>query len=280
MIKSPLRYPGGKSKLVKEISKYIPINFNEFREPFFGGGSVSFYFVNKYPNKIYRASDRNLDLVCFWQQLKDNPQQLYKEVLQIYESFRGNEGKRLFNIIMNRRNENLTCFQRAVDFFVLNRITYSGTVDSGGFSNQAFQKRFTKSSIDRLLEAHKIIRYIDIIHSDFEVLINDPGENVFIYLDPPYYSKSNSKLYGKRGNLHTEFDHLRLYEALRNSTHLWLLSYDDDDFIRNLYSDFFIEVINVTYGTGNNKKQTELLIANYDLKKIFNEKVSKTLTLI
>ena len=263
MIKSPLRYPGGKSKLVKKISKYIPIDFTEFREPFFGGGSVSFFYVNQFPERIYKATDINLDLVCFWQILKESPQILYREVLKIKHGF--TDGKALFNFIMNRRDKNLDCFQRAVDFFILNRITYSGTVDSGGYSEQAFKKRFTLSSIERLIEAHQIVRHIQIEHADFEKLINEEGENVFIYLDPPYYSKEKSKLYGKKGNLHTGFDHERLYKTLLKTKHKWLLSYDDSEYIKNLYADFSIIEIDVTYGTSKNKKQKEILIANYEL---------------
>ncbi len=52
MIKSPLRYPGGKSKAIKQISKLIP-QFDEFREPFVGGGSVFIYLKQKYPHKIF-----------------------------------------------------------------------------------------------------------------------------------------------------------------------------------------------------------------------------------
>jgi DNA adenine methylase len=43
MIKSPLRYPGGKSKAIDQIAEYIPDSFSEYREPFVGGGSVFIY---------------------------------------------------------------------------------------------------------------------------------------------------------------------------------------------------------------------------------------------
>ena len=274
LIKSPLRYPGGKSKLVKIISKYIPRDYKEFREPFFGGGSVSFYAIQAInPNATYKASDLNYDLVCFWTVLKEKPYELVEAIRNVKENFRN--GYELFNIIMARRNRNLDTFQRAIDLFVLNRITYSGTVDSGGYSEQAFKKRFTDSSINRLLEAAKIIKKIDIIHADYEILLKEPGEDVFIYLDPPYYSKSKSKLYGIRGSLHTNFNHEKLANVLSKIKHKWLLSYDDCEYIRKLYSDFEIVTIEVTYGTGSNKRQKEILIANYDLVEVFLQNESR-----
>ncbi len=59
------------------------------------------------------------------------------------------DGRKLFKDLTNTETK-FNSFEKAVRFFVLNRITFSGTVDSGGYSEQAFQKRFTESSIDRI----------------------------------------------------------------------------------------------------------------------------------
>lgn len=66
MIKSPLRYPGGKSKAIDQIAEYIPNNFSEYREPFVGGGSVFIYLKQKFPHIKFWINDLNRELFLFW----------------------------------------------------------------------------------------------------------------------------------------------------------------------------------------------------------------------
>jgi len=270
MIKSPLRYPGGKSRAVKYIYQFIP-EYYEFREPFFGGGSVSFYCNQIRSNAKYYASDINYDLYCFWNILKQQPDELIEEVSRIKKTYE--DGKRLFYEILERRENALTDFQRAVDFFVLNRITFSGVVDSGGYSNQSFHKRFTISSIDRLKMAHEVVKEIDFTSNDYSNLLFKEGKDVFIFLDPPYYSATKSKLYGKNGTLHTNFDHKLFFENLKNCKYKWLITYDDSDFIKDLFKDFYIIDWKLQYGMNNYKQEKaskgeELLIGNYNIEEV------------
>ncbi len=268
MIKSPLRYPGGKSKAVKFLAQFIPKDFKEFREPMFGGGSLTLYLAQLYPNRKFIGGDLNKDLICFWQSLKENPEELIERVKLLKKQFHNN-GRELYSYLISRREKKKDCLQRGVEFFVLNRITFSGTVDSGGYSEQAFQKRFTDSSIERLKEVVPVIKRIEFFHGDYSVLLQKEGEGVVIYLDPPYYGNKNSRLYGKRGNLHSEFNHRRLFEEVKKTSHRVLITYDDNDFIRELYKDFYQLEWNLNYGmssfTGKNKRGKELLIANFPL---------------
>jgi DNA adenine methylase len=75
MIKSPLRYPGGKSKSINQISKFIP-DFNEYREPFVGGGSLFIYLKQLSPDKKFWINDLYKPLYYFWFQTKSNPEEL------------------------------------------------------------------------------------------------------------------------------------------------------------------------------------------------------------
>ncbi|MEW6701573.1 MAG: DNA adenine methylase, partial [Bacteroidota bacterium] len=75
MIKSPLRYPGGKSKAIDSISKLIP-DFTEFREPFVGGGSVFVYLKQKFPSRNFWINDIYQNLYHFWNECKENPNKL------------------------------------------------------------------------------------------------------------------------------------------------------------------------------------------------------------
>ncbi len=276
MIKSPLRYPGGKSRAVKFLYQFIPA-YREFREPFFGGGSVMFYCMQMNQEARYQANDLNYDLFCFWNQLNLNKDRLIETIWEIKNNRKN--GRELFYELLETRKNGLSDFQRAVDFFVLNRITFSGVVDSGGYSEQAFQKRFTNSSIERLEKAYEIVKNVEFTATDYTKILHASGEDVFIFLDPPYFSATRSKLYGKRGALHEQFDHKRFAQEMKKCPHKWLITYDNSDFIRELFSDYFQLEWELQYGMNNYKrnfasKGKELLIANYPLKRKSKNKKS------
>jgi len=269
MIKSPLRYPGGKSRAIKFLKDFVP-KFDEMREPFFGGGSMTFHYAQEHPNVDFYASEINYDLYCMWQRLKVEPRKLVAEVRRIRTEH--TDGKALYREILDRRNDLLSDFQRAVDFFVLNRITFSGVADAGGYSNAAFDKRFTLSSIERLQKAHEIAKKINFYKGDYSQLLNlkTDSQAVFIFLDPPYYTTAKSRLYGKKGSVHALFNHTELFEQLKKCPHKWLLTYDNSEFIKTLYKEFYTIEWELQYGMNNYKKSKaakgkELLISNYKI---------------
>lgn len=267
-VKSPLRYPGGKSKAVDQIIPLIPNDFNEFREPFVGGGSVFIAVKQRLKNNaLFKINDLNYDLYCFWIQIKENLPQLIERLNYIKKNVLN--GKELFEFYM-KNDKDLGDLERAVRFFVLNRITFSGTVDSGGYSQQAFEKRWTQSSIDRLKFLSPLLQDVEISHGDYEQLLFQEGENVFIFLDPPYLEPQRSKLYGKKGILHTSFDHERFAENMKMCKHRWLITYDDNPNIRKLFDFANIYEWELQYGMTNYKQKRarkgyELFISNYDL---------------
>lgn len=264
MIKSPLRYPGGKNRAVKLISTILP-EFDEFREPFLGGGSIFVHTKQRFPNKKFWVNDLYLELFKFWEIAQKDIDSLLKKIYEWKNQFP--IGKELHTFL----NNNLTNFndlERATAFFIYNRITFSGTSLSGGYSEHAFKGRFTESSIQRLIPFSKVIQNSIITNHDYEELITKEGKNVFIFLDPPYYSATKSALYGKNGNLHKSFDHIRFAEIMKVCKHKWLITYDDSEYIRNLFSFANIIPWDLTYGmrnvsSGSNQKGKELFISNY-----------------
>ena len=267
MLKSPLRYPGGKSRAVETIAKLVP-DFDEFREPFLGGGSVFVYLRQRFPNKKYWVNDLYAELYKFWEMTQKDVDSLIAKVHEWKEKF--TIGKELYKFL----NENLEKFndlERAAAFFIFNRITFSGTTLSGGYSEGAFTGRFTESSIKRLNDLRQVINGSLITNCDYEDVVQKDGENVFIFLDPPYYSATKSALYGKNGNLHKSFDHKRFAKNMKNCPHKWLITYDDSKYIRDLFSFANITPWNLKYGMRNiteNSDQNgkELFISNYAFK--------------
>jgi DNA adenine methylase len=264
VVRSPLRYPGGKSRAVKVISPLLP-SFDEYREPMVGGGSLFCHVRQQFPEKKFWINDLYHPLFCFWEQLQESHEDVIKQIRYWRKEF--GEGKQLHRFL----GEHLPHFnpvETAAAFFIFNRITFSGTTESGGFSSQAFTSRFTDSSIERLIPFEDILKGVRISNMDYQAVISAPGKNVFLFLDPPYYSATRSALYGKNGALHKNFDHQRFADSMKSCPHRWLITYDDSEFIRELFSFAFIIPWQLTYGMRNitpqsNQTGKELFISNF-----------------
>ena len=262
-ITTPLRYPGGKSRAINDIMPMIP-EFKEFREPFVGGGSVFIQLKQQYPEKNFWINDFNSELYLLWHVAKTNMQKLTFKINEIKENYKN--GRALYHYLVEEEFKDE--IDRAARFFVLNRITFSGTTDSGGYSQKAFEGRFTESSINRLNKINPILSGIEITNLDYEELVVKDGNDVFIFLDPPYLSSKKSKLYGKNGNLHFNFDHERFAYVMSTCKHKWLITYDDSPEIRKLFSFANIKEWNLQYGMNNVGSETaksgkELFVFNY-----------------
>ncbi|VBB48329.1 DNA (Cytosine-5-)-methyltransferase [uncultured Paludibacter sp.] len=274
MIKSPLRYPGGKSRAVDLISTLIP-EYDEFREPFLGGGSVFIYAKQRFPFKKYWINDIYFELYKFWEMSQKDVDALIDKIYEWKEKYP--IGKELYQFLNNHLDD-FGDLERAAAFFVYNRITFSGTTLSGGYSEGAFTGRFTESSIKRLNDFAKVVNGSTITNFDYEDVLKKDGNNVFIFLDPPYYSATKSALYGKNGDLHKSFNHKRFAENMKKCKHKWLITYDDSEYIRELFSFANIIPWDLVYGMRNitensNQKGKELFISNY-LDKLPNQQLS------
>lgn len=263
LIKSPLRYPGGKSRLVEEILARFPEDFDnswEFREPFVGGGSVFITVRQLYPECKVWINDKNTELINFWTKVRDNLPDLVKEIRLIKEEYAGKGGRQLYKFLINCEN-----LDPAVRFFCLNRITFSGTTKSGGYSEQAFRERFTDSSIDRLELMKGLLDGVVITNYDFllPMLSETKKSDCLIFLDPPYLTAEQHGLYGKNGNLHKGFSHIALCAAVKRTEHLILMTYDGCQEIKDMYHLFNQEDFSLLYSMRNNEHGEEVFITNY-----------------
>ncbi len=273
MIKSPLRYPGGKSRAIDKIIPLIPA-FEEFREPFVGGGSVFLTLKQLYPDRKFWINDLYFELYKFWEYVQKDLESIINQVNTWKNEYQN--GKELHQFL----TKNIAGFddiKRASAFFVFNRITFSGTTEAGGFSEQAFQNRFTITSIERLELLNQVVRGIEITNNDYKEVVEKEGKNVFIFLDPPYFSATKSALYGKKGTLHKGFDHERFAETMKKCTHNWLITYDNCEYIKELFSFAHIAEWDLMYGMRNQTQTSdqlgkEIFISNYLIPSLSNNK--------
>ena len=258
--KSPLRYPGGKTRACKiieqELLKYTDLSkYSSIVSPFFGGGSFEFYLQNKYNYDII-ANDKFEPLYQFWQTAKSDQNKLCTLLATLRPCSK--EKFKEYREGILKLNDPL---MRAAHYFVINRCSFSGATLSGGFSKQAANSRFTESSIARVkaLNLSKTSFY----NQDYtKFLCRRYYLEALIFLDPPYYLEKGSKLYGKNGDMHEAFTHSMLAALLKENTN-WVLCYNDCDYIRNLYEGYTIISVNWSYGMNKTKKSSEILILSF-----------------
>lgn len=279
LIKSPLRYPGGKSRAIEKMKYLIPKDFEEYREPFVGGASFFVYLKQKFTKVKFWINDLNSELYFFWKAVQIDSEKLAKEVAKIKrERIKGQE---LFDELVNVDVNRITELERGVRFFVLNRITFSGVVEAGGYSELAFVGRFTDTSIERLANLGKIMDGVKITNLDYREVLVGGSKTVFTFLDPPYFKATKSKLYGKNGILHTGFNHDEFAGAMESCQHSWLITYDDSPEIRKNFEFANIYEWELQYGMNNYKqgkadKGNELFISNYSLPIKSNTKTPRS----
>ena len=256
-MKTPLRYPGGKSRAVKHILPLIPEDCGELCSPFLGGGSVELA-VAKRGTKVH-GYDIFKPLVWFWESLLSTPDQLadaadsYRVLHDDYEGKRGLLKEVFHRIREELRAESTYSLDNAAKFYAINRSSFSGATFSGGWSKRASYARFTDSSIERIRnfkEPNLTVRC-----EDFKDSI-PKHPDAFLYLDPPYLlEKGKNKLYGNKGDTHVDFDHQGLYDILSQRSG-WVLSYNNCEKIRELYKDYPHIHAGWAYGMKNVGKKT------------------------
>ena len=255
---SPLRYPGGKTRACKIIDNIITEHFDITQydtlcSPFFGGGSFEFYFQNKYNHKLI-VNDKFTPLYHFWKQIKTDKNILCDELTKI-TTVTKDQFKHYRNTIMDL-NDNI--LQQALQYFIINRCSFSGATLSGGFSQESSLKRFTPSSINRIRQLD--FTNIDVYNFDFELFIEQfSKDKTLLFLDPPYYLEKQSNLYGNNGDMHEHFNHKSLYELIITKKN-WLITYNNCQYIRNLYKDYLILDVNWSYGMNKSKESSEIII--------------------
>ena len=255
MNKSPLRYPGGKTRACKILdetyNRYFDNNeFISIISPFFGGGSFEFHMQNKYQKEVY-ANDMFVPLFTFWSTCKCKK----IELVEALEKRLNNVTKETFQELQSNIMKCDNPLTQAIDYFTINRCSFSGATLSGGFSNSASTTRFTKSSINKISLLN--LEQFNFYNDDFEIFIKNHYNNQsFMFLDPPYYL--DNTLYGKNGNMHNNFDHERLFQVIREKK--WMMTYNDCDYIRNMYKDYTIIEASWSYGMNESKKSSEIII--------------------
>lgn len=251
---SPLKWPGGKRILANRIVERFPEH--TCYASVFAGGLWDLF--KKPPSVVEVVNDIDGELINFYQVIKKKPNQFLKEIqwdlvsrklfLQ-YKADLENPGK-------------LTEVERAKRFYYLLKTSFSGKRKYYGYGRTE-KPNLNLIYIKKIIrEAHDRLKRVNIECLDWRVFIPkyDSPETLF-YLDPPYRCAISKKVYFK---FFTDIDYLELKTCLEGVKGMFLLSLNNDEFIRELFKDFTIEEVETMYTlSGSPQKAGELLIRNY-----------------
>ena len=273
--KTPLRYPGGKSRALSKLFQFIPnlSDYTEYREPFLGGGSVAIEVSKRYPHLKIWVNDLYEPLYNFWRQIQNSGEEIKDKLIE-YKSLHPNpdtarklfvESKELVN------DQTIDSLDRAARFYIVNKCSFSGLTESSSFSQQASISNFSLRGIEKLPGYQEIITGWNINQYSYEYLMReDIHDGIFMYLDPPYDIKDN--LYGKKGSIHKRFDHDQFAIDCENSEIDMMVSYNSSQLVKDRFSKWDAAEFDLTYtmrsvGTymRDQKDRKELMIFNYDL---------------
>ena len=221
-MKSFIPWVGGKSLLAKKIVEQFPDDIDRYIEVFGGGGSVLFYKENHAKLEVY--NDFNSCLVNLFRCVKYHRAELQREISGYFNS------REIFDEIKEKMKiSGFTDIQRAAMFYVQIKISY-------GSDTRTFGCNRKNLSPDYLEQVEKRLEKVVIENNDFENLIKvyDRPKALF-YCDPPYHKTED--FYDA---VFTEADHERLKAILSGIKGHFVLSYNDDEYIRELYRDFEI----------------------------------------
>ncbi len=251
---SVIGWVGGKKALREKIINEFPDDFKMYVEVFGGAGWVLFGREKHAKDEVY--NDFNSDLVNLFRCIKHHSTELKKELdytLQAREDFT------YYTYL--KKLDGLTDIQRASLFFSLIKFSFG----SKG-THFATRRRSIKNSVLKFEDVSKRLDRVVIENKDFESLIKlYDRKNTLFYLDPPYYG---TEAYYNRDKVYfTKEDHIRLRNILVDIKGRFILSYNDSEYIRELYKDFIIIEVSRKENlstTGNNQNEfKELIIKNY-----------------
>ncbi len=270
-----VKWLGGKTKLLPQLTDLLPESYNKYYEPFVGGGALFFSL------KPARAviNDLNPHLINLYIQVRDNLDVLLEQVEELLDIYLDLEPDERSDFFYEKREE----FNKRTDddvrgavlFLFLNKTCYNGVYreNAGGKFNVPFGRRATTTlhELDSIKQASKVLKGASIFKGSYEEVLVKATTGDLVYLDPPYVplsSTSNFTQYIGANFGNSEHVKLRdLFKELDQRGCYLMMSNSDTTIVRDLYEGFnFTEVLAdravncKTYGRG---RITELVITNY-----------------
>ncbi|MBY5969931.1 DNA adenine methylase [Halomonas denitrificans] len=263
---SPLRYPGGKGRLTQYVAQLISLNGlrdGAYVEPYAGGAAVAISLLFSEVVRTVHLNDISKPIYSFWYSVLNDTDDLCEMILSTPVTVDVWERQKEI-----QRTPGCSCLELGFSTFFLNRVNRSGIINGGliGGRQQSgtwrMDARYNK--LDLVSRIRKISKYKNRIkfysedaHDFLSEVSGRLGEKTFFYLDPPYYIKGG----GLYEHNYKHEDHGKIASFVQE--HLsqpWIVSYDNHDVIKTLYSERRQKTFNLHYSANNRFQGKELMV--------------------
>lgn len=272
-----IKWVGGKRGLLSQILPLIPKNFNNYFEPFVGGGALFFelYSLGHLKNKNVYLFDINSELINAYNVIKNTPQLLIKEL----EIFKEKHSKEFYyEVRVWDREENfleLDAVMRATRFIYLNKTCFNGlyrvnkknqhNVPIGNYKNPNICDATT------LYNASEALQNVTILNRSYKDILQYVTQDDFVYFDPPYYPLTETSSFTSYSEFefleNEQFELFELFDKLNDMNVKVMHSNSDTHFIKELYAKYDIQNIEahrfINSKSSGRGKISEVLIRSY-----------------
>lgn len=274
-----IKFPGGKTKLISELSELInkeALEGHTYFEPFIGGGAFAFYLGHE---KTV-INDFNFELISLYKAIRDFPD----GVITYLKSFAAAHSEKFYYELrdLDRDEDFQNLFSTASPYLAartiyLNKTCFNGLyrVNSKGFFNVPLGRTSSGKlpdivQEDKIRELSEFLKKITILHGDFEAAVKDAKQGDFIFFDPPYDTAETIKSkgfvsYQKTGWNHNDLVRLKnLCDDLVDRGCKVVITNNDTEFVRETFKDYNLKSIDVAHQInrdGKNRKAKELIIS-------------------
>ncbi|EZQ10762.1 DNA adenine methylase [Acinetobacter sp. Ver3] len=270
---TPLRYPGGKAKFAPFVKDLMEANSlsGDYLEPYAGGAGVALDLLfNDYCKNIH-INDFDVAIYNFWKSITEDTESFLKKVVDtnvtIEEWFKQKE--------ILASPEIHSTLEHGFATFFLNRTNRSGILKGGVIGGKAqsgvykLDARFNKVDLVKRIEMiGKFAKHINVYNKDAVELLNEvdsflPPDSL-IYLDPPYYVKGQ----GLYRNFYMHEDHVQIRKALDFVKTNWIVSYDNCQEIKDIYTGYVQDDYVLNYSAYHKMKGLEVMIYGPSIKSV------------
>jgi DNA adenine methylase len=271
-----LKWVGGKGRVIAQLEQFFPDNFNNYFEPFVGGGAIYFHLGSKKST----INDINNNLTCTYINVRDNVEDLIKELIILkdkYMSLNPESQKTMYYEVRDEFNKtnNRNTIRKSALLIFLNKTCFNGMYreNKKGQFNVPFNNSKNPPICDEdgLRVASKRLAKVKILSKTYSVALKNAKEGDFVYLDPPYYPLNPTSSFTSytEGDF-TEQDQImlkNLFDDLTLRGCKVMMSNSYTKFIINLYKDYKQHKIYVGRAINSNGKNrgkiAEIVVTNY-----------------
>lgn len=267
-ILSPLRYPGGKSKISNFFKQFVKDNGlldGVYVEPYAGGASIALSLLfDEYVSKII-INDKDRSIYAFWHSVLYDTENLCRLIAETPVTMEN--WKKLRELQKIDKKDQASLLDLGFSTFFMNRTNRSGIIKAGvigGYAQTGNYKMDARYRKDKLMKRiRRIASYADRIelHNEDAVdfiqkIANQNIDKTILYLDPPYYKKGQ----GLYMNYYKDSDHRDIKSLVSRLGQMkWVVSYDNSEFIKSLYQEFRHQEFRLNYSANNNGTGTEVI---------------------